>query len=262
MAAPARVPEQMEKIHRLLRLSGVPEMKQVLEEAAQLSSSGPHAEAGELVLKAETISSLPSQQMTAAVAEPSIAARIAVDLANGMSHVLVRALLDLERHISTESERLSSTFAQRLDKLQSSVESLQPLHDRIDGLVQSGAAVQEKFDRLAATTASLGEAHARLDTDVAALRLQMEQLSASMSLRIEETCRRVEAHEREISAIQADASGLVAKMAMAAERLERHAAAIRTLHNSHRERTELFGQVGELLHRLNEASASSEANTL
>jgi predicted nucleic acid-binding Zn-ribbon protein len=115
---------------------------------------------------------------------------------------------------------------------------------------------------LTAATASWGEAHARLDNDVAALRLQMDQLSVSMSSRVEEVCRRVEAQEREISTIQANASELASKMAVAAERLEKHATAIRSLHDSHRERTEVFGQMGELLHRLNHRPAATEGSAL
>jgi chromosome segregation ATPase len=187
---------------------------------------------------------------------------MATDLANGLTQVLVRAMQDLERHVSTESERLGSTFGQRLDRLQSSMEALQPLHHRIEQLFQTGAAVQKKVDELAAATASWGEAHARLDSDVAALRLQMDQLSASMSSRVEEVCRRVEAQEREISTIQANASELASKMAVAAERLEKHATAIRSLHDSHRERTEVFGQMGELLHRLNHRPAATEGSAL
>jgi hypothetical protein len=208
MAAPARVSEQKleDRIHRLLKLSSVPEMKQILEEAAELSIAGQHIEAGALVEKAEAISSFPAPQTTA----ESFIAVIAADLANGLTQVLVRAMQGLERHISI----------------------------------------------------SLGESHARLNTDVAALRVQMDELSASLSCRIEEACSRVEAQGREISAIQANASEVASKMAAAAERLERHAAAIRSLHDSHRERTQVFGQMSELLHRMNQGPLSTEGSAL
>ena len=253
MAAPARVPEHIleDRIPRLLKLSDVPEMKQILEEAAQLSVADQHTEAGAFVEKAEEIGSAPSQQP----AGESFAARMAIDLGSGLTQVLIRTMQALERHISMENERLGAVFGHRLDKLQSSVESLQPLHQRIDQLVQNGAMVQGKFDELAAS-------HARLDTDLVALRIDMDQLSASMSGRINEACGRIDAQGREISAIQANAWELASKMALAAERLERHASAIRSLHDSHRERTQVFGQMSELLHRLDQGCVSTEGSTL
>jgi len=268
MAALPSVSEQKleDGIHRLLKLSSVPEMRQILEQTTELSSADQHAEQ-ELVEESKTIDPIPSQLMTGprqvtAVAEQSFASRMAVDLANGLTNVLVRAIQDLDRHISLESERLNSTFGQRLDKLQSSVESLQPLHHRIEDLVQAGAAAQERFDILAATTALLGAAHQRLDTDIAGLKAQIDEVSASMDARIDEVCRRVELRGRELSSVQADASEVASKMAIAAERLERHATALRALHDSHRERTQVFGQMGELLHRLNHESFSTEAAAL
>jgi chromosome segregation ATPase len=250
MAAPAGVSEQKpdDRIYRLLKLSNVPEMRQILDEAAQVSSAGSHIDAG--------------APETATPAERSFAGRMAADLANGLTNVLVRAMQDLERHISTESDRLSSTFGQQLDRLQSSVESLRPLHQRLDHVAQAGAAVQEQFDELAATTASLREAHERLDSDVAALRLQMDQLSTSTCSRVEEVCRRIAGQERELSTIQAEASGLASKIGSAAERLERHANAIRTIHDSHRQRTLALGQISELLHRLKDGPVSAEASAL
>lgn len=281
MAAPARLSEQKleDRIFRLLKLSSLPQMRRVLEEAAQLSSAGQDTEAGALVEKAEAMYSLPSHQAkgpeevqvipakervagTVAAAEQSFAARIAADLANGLTSVLLRAIEDLDRHMSSESDRLSSAFGQRLDKIQSSVESLQPLHAQLDHLVQNGAAVQEKFDELAATTASLREAQARLDNDVTGLRLEMALSSASTANRVEDVCARMLAQDHEISTIQENTSGLASKLASAAERLERQANAIRTIHESHRERTLVLGQVSQLLHCLEGEPLVSDANAL
>jgi len=280
MAAPAGVSDQKleDRIYDLHRRSVDPAMRQILEEATQLCGAGHHMEAAALVEKVEAISSLISNQEAgpgqhapgsgtenpsdAPAAAMPLAARIAADIASGLTNVLVRAIEGLERHITDESGRLKSTFGERLDKLQSSVEGLQLLHDRLDHLVQAGAAVQEKFDQLAATTISLREAHARLDTDVAALRSQMDELSVSTSSRVDEACRRIEGQEREICTMNSGISELASKVTAAAERLERHAHAIRTIHDSHQERAAVLGQVGELLDRLRSAQVSPETIAL
>ena len=256
-----------ERIYQLQKLSADPETRQVLEEAMRLCSDGHHLEAAALIEKAEAMSLLASCSRVVpssekAVGERSLGARLAGDITNGLTSVLVRAFEDLERHITAENVLLNATFAERLDKLQNSVESLQPLHDRLDQFVSAGLAAQEKVEELAAATVSLREANARLDTDMGALRLMMDQLSASTSSHVDDACHRIEGQEREISRINSDFSDLAPKVAAAAERLERHANAIRTIHDSHQERTAVLGQVGELLDRLRSAQAPPEPTSL
>ena len=280
MAAGAALPDQKleDRIHQLHKLPVDLGLRPILEEAMQLCGVGRHLEAAALVEKAEAMSSLVSHQgagpkevppgpkredprQTRAADQP-LAARLAADIANGLTNVLVRAIQDLERHLTGENSRLSSLFGDRLDKLQRSVESLQPLHERLDHLVQAGIAAQERFEQLTATTASLREAYAHLDSDIGVLKRQVDQVSASTSSRVDEACRRIEGQEREISAINSGMSELASKIAAAAERLARHAHAIRTIHDSHQERTEVLGQVSQLLDRLRNAPVSTEAITL
>jgi FtsZ-binding cell division protein ZapB len=276
MAASAIVSDQnvQEKIYGLQKLNLDTRLRQILDEATQLCSEGRHMEASALVEKAEAMNSLssgngpglrevradPKQESApeASVIEQSVSVRLAKDITNGLTDVLVRAIQDLERHITGENSRLSSTFDQRLVKLQSSVENLQPLSERLDHLVQDGIAVQTKCEQLAATAASLREADARLDTEVGALRLQVHELSTSTSNRIDEVCRRIEGQEREISTANAGLSGLTSKVATAAERLERHANAIRGLHRGQQERVEALEKVAEVLKTIRSAPTTAE----
>jgi len=276
MAAPAVVSDQKleDRIYQLHKLSVDPGMRQILEEASQLCSVGRHMEAAALVEKADAMSSLVSQQepapndaasgpkketgAEASAAGQPLAARVAADIANGLTTVLVHAIQDLERLITGESNRLSSAFSERLDRLQQSVESLQPLHERLDQLMQAGMAAQERFEQLSSTAASLREAHARLDTDMGVLRMQMAQLSASTTNRVDEACRRIDQQHSEISTINSGISDLASRVAAAAERLERHAHTIRALHDSHQGRAAVLAQVGEFIDRLKSAPASAE----
>jgi DNA repair exonuclease SbcCD ATPase subunit len=267
MAAPAAIPDHKleDRISHLHKRSRHPGLVQILEEATQLWGVGRHLEAVALVEKAEAMTAVVSHQDTGSKAaafgpnsestpatssvEQPFAARLAADVATGLNNVLIRAIQDLEQHITGESSRLSSTFGERLDRLQSSVESLQPLHARLDQLVQAGIAAQEKYEQLAATAKSLREDHTRIDAEVGALKLQLHELSASSSSRFEEVCRRIEGQDREIATVQSSIAAFTPKVAAAAEKLERHANAIRSIHRAHHERAEVLGQVGELLDR-------------
>jgi hypothetical protein len=269
MAALAGVSDQSleERIYQLQKLSSDPRMLQVLEEAMRLCGDGHHMEAAALIEKAEAMNLMaagprvvPSPERSEA--ERSLGARLAGDIASGLTSVLVRAIEDLERHITAENGRLNATFVDRLDRLQNSVESLQPLHARLDQLVSAGVTAQEKVEELAAATATLREAHARLDTDVAALKLMMDQLSTSTCNRVDEACRRIEGQEHEISTINSGFSDIASRVAAAADRLERHANAFRSIHDSHQERTAVLGQVGELLDRLRSEPVPPEPASL
>jgi chromosome segregation ATPase len=166
-----------------------------------------------------------------------------------LANVLVGAVQDLERHMTGETKRLASALDQRLDKLQATIESLQPLHERLDNLTEAGIAVQEKYDQLAAATVSLQDADVRRNEEIGVLRLQVQELS-SATTHIDEVCRRIEGHESQISTVNSTISELTSRMAGAAERLERHAGAIRALHQGGQQRTFAVDQVVEVLSRI------------
>jgi chromosome segregation ATPase len=144
---------------------------------------------------------------------------------------------------------LASAIDQRLDKLQATVESMQPVKERLDKLAEAGTAVQEKYEQLAATTASLQGADARHSEEIGALRLQVQELSAAMS-QIDDVCRRIEGQEREISTVNSTISELASRMAAAAARLERHAGAIRALYQGSQQRASALDQVVDALSRI------------
>jgi chromosome segregation ATPase len=185
----------------------------------------------------------------AAPSEEPLAVRILTTVANGLANVLVSAIQDLERHMTGETKRLASALDQRLDKLQATVETLQPLHERLDNLAEAGIAVQEKYEQLAAATVSLQDADARHNEEIGVLRLQLQELS-SATTHIDELCRQIEGHERQITAVNSTISELTSRISAAAERLERHTGAIRALHQGSQQRTFALDQVAEVLSRM------------
>jgi len=226
-------------------------LRRILEEATQLWGDGRHIEAAALVDKAEAMSSTapaPGPRVAetpAAAPEIAFGERLAADIAAGLSKVFTGAIHDLQRHILAETTNMTSTLGERLDKIQASVESLSPLDERLNGLAQA--------------TATLQEADARRGAELNALRVQVLDLSAVTTNRVDEVCRRIDDQERQISTANATTSDLAARMAAAATRLERHAAAIRVLHQEHNHRAAALDQVAEVLTRARTVAENPEA---
>jgi len=261
-----------DRIYILQKSKLTPDARGILEEAARLLGDGRQTEALALVDKAEAVSSSASNYETGHIGastpsgEPGapnvgkpLAAQLATDIADGLSKVLVGAIENLERHIAGETRGLTSALSERLDKIQSTVECLQPLTQQLDSLVQAGTAVEAKYEQLVAITASLQEAHFRRDAEIGDLRQQVQDLSASASDRINEICHRLEEQERQISTANSTTSELAVRIAAAAERLERHAGAVRALHQDRQQRSAALDQVAELLGRLRTPAETQEA---
>lgn len=251
-----------ERLYVLQRRDLTAAVRQILEEAAHLLGEGRHIEAAALIDKAEAISSSVSAGESGRAGAPAhggdpnaaktknLAAKLVADISAGLAKVMVGAIEDLEQHITGETRNLTSVFSERLDKIQATIECLQPIIERLDMLVQAGAAVEAKCDQLVATTASLQEADSRHDAEISALRNQFETLSAFSTDRINDICQRIEAQERLIAAANSTTFELTARIATAADRLERQAGAIRALHQAHHERATALDQVAEVLGRM------------
>lgn len=260
-----------ERIYNLQKSNLSPNARQILEEAAQLLGDGRHIEASALVDKAEAVTSSPSAGESGRTGAPigygdreaakvrPLVARLVSDIGAGLTKVLVGAIEDLEHHIMGETRSLTSAFSQRLDKIQATIECFQPIAERLDMLVQAGAAVEEKYERLAAATVSLKEADSRHEAEIGALRNQIQGLSASSRNRMDEICQRVDQQERLISTANLITAELTAKIAAAAERLERQASAIRVVHQAHQQRATALDQVAEVLGRMRPTEEISQA---
>lgn len=246
--------------------------RQILEEAVQLLADGRHIEAAALVDKAEAMSppALPgppahsgspagSVEGAAANVPQALAAKLVTDISSGLAKVLVNAIQDLERHLTGETRKLTSALNERLDKIQATVECLQPISQRLEGLVQAGQAAEAKYEELAAAAAILQEAGSRHEAEIGVLRSQIQDLSASTTDRVNGICRRLEEQERQISSANSITSELAARIAATAERLEHHAGAIRGLHREHQHRAAALDQVAETLDRMRTSAQASQA---
>ena len=264
-----------EEIFQLQKLHLDPSVSQVVEEAAQLFAEGRHLEAGALIEKAEAMRapvaesgaggspSSPRNQEPAGqeTQEEQAVARLVSDVATGLTKVLVSAIQNLQQHIAGETQRLTSSFSQQLEKLQASVESLLPLKERIEQLTQTvheqrsvGLAVQEKYEQLTATAAALEEANARHESELGVLRNETKKSSASTSQRLNALSARLGLQQEELSGLKSTVSEVSPRVAALVERLDRQAEAIRSFNEYHAQREAALDQLANALANLKESS--------
>jgi methyl-accepting chemotaxis protein len=263
MSAPATLSDHNleERIFGLQKLCRDADFQAILEEAAQLCNSSRHLEAAALVEKAEAMRpAVPRGQ--SAVVQPTddlkgelassehFATELVADVASGLAKVLLGAMENLQTHITGENRRMTSAFSERLDRLQAAVEGLQPLNTRMDQLIQTEAAVQEKYEQLAQTVATLQEAGAQHESMINGLGVEFRAFATSTSDRMNHLWGRIEGQDRTLSEVNSSLLDVTEKVAAAAQRLERHAGAIRSFHHVHKQRQEAFGELAEAFSRI------------
>ncbi len=180
-------------------------------------------------------------------------ARLVGNLASGMAQTLVAAIQDLDQHIAGENRRLSSSFRQQLSTLQSTVENLLPLKDRIEELTlavseqRSGwLSVQEKQERLSAATAALQEADASREKEIEAARAEARKSTTSLSKRLDALSTRVDDQHDELAGLKE----VLPRMTTLGERLDRQGDAIRSLYEIHARREAWLEQVADAFSKL------------
>lgn len=270
-----------EEILRLQKLNLDVSVGQVVEEAAQLLAEGRHLEARALIEKADAMMSSAVSGESPPVTQPDpsgnqemaesrslvveeAVGRLVGNLADGLAKILGAAIQDLEQYIVGESRKLSGSFRQQLERLQGTVDDLMQLMERIEQLTATvseqrsvGLAVQEKYEQLAAGMESLREADAHHGSEIGALRSEMQQLSASVSERLDALAAKLWLQHEEVSGLKSTVSEISPRVAALVERLDRQAEAIRSLHETQTQSETTLDQLVDVLaHR--KASAASQ----
>lgn len=232
-----------EAIFQLQKLNTENGVKQLVEEAAQLFASGRQMEAGALMEKAEAIlarsgngsthqgpvvvaSEKPKASQEAGKVDEQAVVNVAVKLADGLAHILTGAFRELELHILGETRKLSTSFDQQLERLQTAVDGLGQLKSSFDQLALSvaeqksaTAAIGQKFEQAAATVTAVEATAARQDTELSALRTEATALRAEAgALRAETVALRGEAKESSAALVQ-QMDGLAARLGLQQEEL-------------------------------------------
>lgn len=99
-------------------------------------------------------------------------------IAYGLAKGLVVAMKELENHIASETRNVGDTVGRRLDTLHT---SFQELTEAVSEQRSMSLAVQEKCEQLAVATTALQESDARQAAELAGLRSDSKEFSASVS---------------------------------------------------------------------------------
>jgi uncharacterized protein involved in exopolysaccharide biosynthesis len=180
-------------------------------------------------------------------------------VAYGLARVLVVAIRELENHIAVETRKVGDNVGRRLDTLQA---GFQDLSDVVSEQRKMTLQVQDKCETLLATTLSLREEDARQQADLAALRNETKELSASVSERIDGLCKELGVQQEDIAAVQSTLSGFYSRVDGLVERLDKQAAALRSMCATYTQRETELEQLVEGLARLRAYPAPSAANGL
>jgi chromosome segregation ATPase len=180
-------------------------------------------------------------------------------IAYGLAKGLVVAMKELENHIASETRKVSESVGRRLDVLQASVQDLSGAvsEQRVMNLT-----VQEKCKDLEKATASLQDSGARQAADLTALRTDTEQLSASVSERINGLSRDLGVQQEDIAALKSNFAGLGSRLDSLTERLDKQAEALRSMCATYAQRETELEQLVDGLARLRAYPAPKSTNGL
>jgi septal ring factor EnvC (AmiA/AmiB activator) len=181
------------------------------------------------------------------------------NVAYGLASVLVVAIRGLENHIASETHKVSDTVGRRLDALQA---GFQELTAAISEQRSMNLSVQDQCHQLAATAASLQESQARQDEELAAIRKETGEFSASVSERLEVIFRELGVHQEDIAAVKSTLSGLYSRVDGIVERLDKQAAALRSMSATYAHRETELEQLVDGLARLRAYPAPAPTNGL
>lgn len=281
-----------EAIYQLQKLNTDNGVKPLVEEAAQLFVAGRHIEASALMEKAEAMMAagrtgpVPAAGgvVPAAASQPArlktderggvdeqAMVGMAVKLADGLAKILTGAFQELERHIVGESQKLSISFEQHLERLQATVASLTHLQTKFEQLTQAvseqqavDAAISQKYDRLSASVTSLEETATRHETELGAARTQTSTLrdetgvlrgevrdfTAAVAQQMDGFSARLGLQHEELAGLKSTMSEISRKVAVFIERVDRQGEIIRALSETHARRAAALDDLLGILTKL------------
>ena len=181
------------------------------------------------------------------------------NVAYGLASVLVVAIRGLENHIASETRKVGETVGRRLDTLQT---GFQDLTDAISEQRSLNLSVQDKCQHLAVAAASMQESQARQDAELATLRKETGEFSASVSERIEAIFKELGVHQEDIAAVKSTLSGLYSRVDAIVERLDKQAVALRSMCATYAHRETEIEQLVDGLARLRAYPAPAPTNGL
>jgi len=275
-------------IFQLQKLNSEDGVKPLVEEAANLFAAGRHSEAGALMEKAEALVAARPGKPAIGGSSPSplrperpkteerpkaedrpkadeqAMASVAARLADGLSKILTSAFEELERHVVGESRKISTELEQQLDRLHTTVNSLQQLQAKFEHLSEAvsevraaGAAMGKQQEHLLTSVATLQEASGRHDKDIGAvrgeataLRTEAKDYATVVAHQMDALSARLGLHQEELTGLKSTLAEISRKMAGFVERMDRQGEVIRAITDSQARRAAALDEMLGVLTRL------------
>lgn len=194
-------------------------------------------------------------------------------IAQSIARGLVVAMKELEDHIASETRKVGDTVDRRLDSLQTSLQDLSrfvvdqrstnsALESQLQELAARETADVEALrkeaqdlssslsERMETSTASLQETDARQAAVLDALCTETKAFSQAIAERVDGLCRELGIHQEDIAAVKGTLSAFSARMDAMVERLDRQADTVRSLCSAYSQRETELEQLVDGLARL------------
>jgi chromosome segregation ATPase len=269
-----------EAIFELQKLNTENGVKRLADEAAQLFAAGRQIEASAVMEKAQAMLAVKSGQSALGQnaashagrpkseertkADEQTMANMAARLADSLSTILTGAFEELERHILGEGRKISSSFERQLDRLQTSVNSLEQLQAKFNDLSDavtevraSASASSQKQDQFSTGMATLEATSARHDQEIGALRGETTALRTDakdyatvVAHQMDALSDRIGLHQEDLTGLKSTLSEISRKVAGFGERVDRQSDVIRAITDSQAKRAVVFDELLGVLTRL------------
>lgn len=269
-----------EAIFDLQRRNTEDGVKRLADEAARLFAEGRQIEAGAVMEKAEAIMAVHAGKPVAThgsssqIMRPNLEERTKVDeqamanvaakLADGLSKILTGAFEELERHIVGESRKISTSFDQQLDRLQTTVSSLEQLQakfehlsDAVSEVRSSAAASTQRLDQVSNRMAALEETSVRYEKEIGAvrgettaLRTEAKDYATVVAHQMDALSARLGLHQEDLTGLKSTVAEISRKVAGYGERVDRQGEVLRALTDSQAKRAVALDELLGVLTRL------------
>ncbi|MBI3666492.1 MAG: hypothetical protein HY236_09780 [Acidobacteria bacterium] len=173
-------------------------------------------------------------------------ARVAEKLAGSLAGILAAAIRDFQDQTAGGGRELEDSFRQQQEKLEVAARDLAELKRRLDELA-------EAVSKQEARSAAREYTHAETAAALAKVRHEMQELSASLTDRMNALFTRQELQQQALSDLEPAFSTISPRVNAVAERLDRQAQAIRSIVDAQTQRDTALDQLVEIFSRMKDS---------
>lgn len=177
---------------------------------------------------------------------------VLADLASSVSHAVVGAVTNLEKHRAAQTQDIQNAIRHHDEQLRGVLERLTAVQQKLDEFARFASehkswavSAGEKHDHLATEVESLRQSDASREASLEELRRETLDLSVSVSDRQDQMIGRLELQQADLAELKAGVGEVSPKLNAAVERIERQARALRSIFEAEKRREAALEQLNE-----------------